>query len=373
MALDIDGLVAPLSDEAPSGPDLSYEAERQQIELSFERNVSGDDGGGEEVDWRGTIRLIEAEAQKTRDIWLPVYLMRAAAQTGQFELVVDSAEYLARLMEERWEDVHPQLEELGFIGRKTPCESLTRLGDFLRPLGKVVLIEHPRLGRYGGDDFARFADQGSSAEGFGMFKALIEETDQDSLREIVARIDHLADCIRRVDTVLTDNADGDTGTNFQPTYEAIAAMRRGVMTQLPAEESAAGEGGDGWADSWSDSGGAAAQAGSQGGHGTSFSGGINSRDDVARALDAICAYYLRAEPNSPVPFALRRAREWISLDFMAVLEDIAPGGLDEAVKVLKGGRIKSLEASASAAFSPSTESGGWGSSPPSAESSDDSW
>jgi type VI secretion system protein ImpA len=72
--------------------------------------------------------------------------------------------------------------------------------------------------------------------------------------------------------------------------------------------------------------------------GKSFSGAINSRADVVRAIDQICVYYERNEPGSPVPFVLRRAKDWISLDFMAMLEDIAPGSLDEATKVLKSQR-----------------------------------
>jgi hypothetical protein len=56
-----------------------------------------------------------------------------------------------------------------------------------------------------------------------------------------------------------------------------------------------------------------------------------------------------------VPFILRRAREWSTLDFMAVLEDIAPGSLDEAGRVLRS-RAKA-EAEGSAA--PVQSNGGW--------------
>jgi predicted component of type VI protein secretion system len=55
-------------------------------------------------------------------------------------------------------------------------------------------------------------------------------------------------------------------------------------------------------------------------------------------IDAIAEYYARCEPGSPVPFALRRARDWVSLDFLSVLEDIAPNSIDEARRVLKNGR-----------------------------------
>jgi type VI secretion system protein ImpA len=79
-------------------------------------------------------------------------------------------------------------------------------------------------------------------------------------------------------------------------------------------------------------------AGGGGSSGSGAIGAINSREDVHRALDAIMAYYKKKEPGSPVPFALRRARDWVSLDFLSVLEDIAPNSLDEARRVLVNGR-----------------------------------
>lgn len=367
MAIDIDSLVAPVSDDQPSGPDLSYESERQQIEAIFDRPI--DDGGAEEgeTDWREAIRLITGEAAKTRDLWLAVYLIRAAAQSGNFDLLADGTELLARLVEERWDDVHPQLDEYGFIGRKSPCESLTRIGDFLGPLGRVPLLEHPRLGRYSGADFERFQEQGSSAEGFGMFRAALEATDAEHLQEVARRLDAIREALRRTDAVMTEKAEGDTATNFQPTYDLLDKFRRAVAAYLPADaQSDAGQGvDDGWGGS-PDTAGAA--TGSSGGHQApsvaGFSGGINSRDDVIRALDAISTYYTRHEPTSPVPFALRRAREWISLDFLAVLEDIAPGSLDEAKRVLTSGRtVENGSANSGAVSAP--DSGSWDNSAPS--------
>jgi type VI secretion system protein ImpA len=362
MAIDIDSLVAPVSDEQPSGPDLSYESERQQIEAIFDRPI--DDGGAEEsdTDWREAIRLITGEAAKTRDLWLAVYLMRAAVQSGNFDLLADGTELLARLVEERWADVHPQLDEYGFIGRKSPCESLTRIGDFLGPLGRVPLLEHPRLGRYSGADFDRFQEQGGSADGFGMFRAALEATDPEHLQQVVGKLDAIRNALHRTDVVMTDNAEGDTATNFQPTYDLLDKIRRAVAANLPADaqaDTAQPDGDDGWGGSHDTASNTAGQfGGPQPASGPGFSGGINSRDDVIRALDAISTYYTRHEPTSPVPFALRRAREWISLDFLAVLEDIAPGSLDEAKRVLTSGRtIDSGSASSGAASAP--DSGSW--------------
>ena len=364
MALDIAALVAPLSDEAPSGPDLAYDDERGELERVFEKPADYDASSDtEEIDWRGTIAMVTAQAERTRDLWLPIYLMRAAAQLGQLDMVSEGADLLAALLEERWADVHPQLDEYGFIGRKTPCESLTRLGDFLNPLGRLTLIAHSRLGSYSGADFIRFQDQGANAENYGMFRALIEATPPEELQAVVDKIDGLRAAIRRSDSVLTDNSDGETSTNFQPTYDAIERIRRAVASMLPVgADSAAAEAptGDAYA-SPSQSTGTSAPSGG----GAGFSGGISSRDDVIRALDAICKYYASYEPTSPVPFALRRAREWISLDFMAVLEDIAPGSVDEAQRVLKGARAGSSVASGGDYSAPEPS--------PATSSSDDGW
>jgi type VI secretion system protein ImpA len=60
---------------------------------------------------------------------------------------------------------------------------------------------------------------------------------------------------------------------------------------------------------------------------------VNSRQDVIRLLDKICAYYQRHEPSSPVPLLLNRARRLVDKNFMEILEDLAPEGLGQARQV----------------------------------------
>jgi type VI secretion system protein ImpA len=367
MALDIAALVAPLSDDAPSGPDLSYDNERVEIESAFERSVSVDSSGDEDVtDWRAVIAQITSQSERTRDMWLPVYLMRAAAASKRFDLVVDGAQLLAGLVEERWGDVHPQLDEYGFIGRKTPCESLTRTGEFLGPLSRVPLIEHPRLGRFTGEDLLRFRDQGASAENYGMFRKVIDDMPADDLQAILADFDGLVTAIRRLDGVMTANAEGDTATNFRPTYDLLDSIRGALVAHVPGaqpEPLTQANADDGWpaeaSDAASGFGGAAMASG------PGFSGAIRSRDEAIRALDAICAYFAAFEPGSPVPLALTRAREWIGLDFMSVLQDIAPNSLGEAGTILRsriGNTNEGVGSSGSdwdAAPAPVVEDSGW--------------
>jgi type VI secretion system protein ImpA len=58
---------------------------------------------------------------------------------------------------------------------------------------------------------------------------------------------------------------------------------------------------------------------------------LNSREQVLAALDKMLAYYERREPASPIPLLLKRVKRLVPMDFLDLMEDLAPG----AVKQLK--------------------------------------
>ena len=80
--------------------------------------------------------------------------------------------------------------------------------------------------------------------------------------------------------------------------------------------------------------GAAANSRGEEGRGARIGGRVDSREDVVKAIDAICDYYRRREPASPVFQLMQRAREWVPLDFLALLEDMAPGSVEEVKRIL---------------------------------------
>lgn len=312
--MTLDELLVPVSDEKPGGEDLFDHPDRQEIEQAFEE-------GAESVDWRGTIALIEQQSRLSKDIWLAIYLARAGARMGRIETVAIGCEMLAGLMERYWDVLHPSLEDYGFIGRRGACESLARIGTFLGPLKRITLVEHPRLGSYSAEDMERFDAEGDSAEGFGMFRHAVEETPPEAFAEKIEVLMQIRASIERVDAALMAHAGDETGTDFKPTYQVIDAMRRLLAPYAGAKDAVE--------EKAPDEAGEAVHSGPRG-----VVGRLESRDDVARALDAISDYYARREPTSPILVALRRVRGWISMDFMALLEDIAPNSVSEAGSVL---------------------------------------
>ena len=57
--------------------------------------------------------------------------------------------------------------------------------------------------------------------------------------------------------------------------------------------------------------------------------GSASREEVIACLDRIIEFYDRTEPASPVPFLARRMRRMVPMDFLELMEDLAPSGLKE--------------------------------------------
>jgi type VI secretion system ImpA family protein len=318
---ELDDLLKPVSPDTVAGPDLAYDPKRQEIEAAFEAGKLADRGEGETPDWPAIIRSIKEQSKLTKDASLAVYLARAGARSQRLSDVALGCAFLAAMFETWWDQVHPGLQEYGYQGRKGACESLASFGDFLLPLRRVVLVAHPRLGQFTAEQIEAFANQGDAAENVGMFRAAIAEIDAAELLATVNVLDDIRKSILRVDAVLMAKAEGDTATNFTPTYEALDSIRKalvavtgvGATPPQPADQT--------------DGAGAAASPAPP-------RGSVESRADVVRALETIIDYYSKHEPGSPIPLVLERAKGWVNMDFLSILNDINPAGAEEAKKVL---------------------------------------
>ena len=148
--VDWAGLVEPL-DGNPVGPDLSYDAERVAIEDVVATWASGE--RAEDVNWRDVIARVQAQAARTRDLWLGIYWARAGAMAGALDAVADGVQLLAALIETHWDMVHPQLDEMGFLGRKSVCDGLARHAEFIQPRThqkvkvRLARTRRPKIGR----------------------------------------------------------------------------------------------------------------------------------------------------------------------------------------------------------------------------------
>jgi type VI secretion system protein ImpA len=308
-----------VSEAEPSGPDRTDESERSAISMTFDA-VFSDANAVADVNWKDIVASIGSELAKSKDIWLPVYMMRAGAMSGKLEVIADGAEILAALVERFWDTVHPQIAEYELQGRISPCNSLADHKTFLLPLQRMVLVAHPRLGSYTGEQLERFAQKGDEEEGFGMFQAAMADLGTEEPAAIVAQLSGIKAALQRTDTIFGAHSSGD-GPNLQKTYEVMDRITRFISPYAGNEEYTTEK--------------AMEQPPSDGMPSAArMSGAIESRDDVLRAIDTINDYYRRKEPSSPVPVVLKRAKQWVNMDFLTILEDINPGSIEDVKRVL---------------------------------------
>ncbi len=67
--------------------------------------------------------------------------------------------------------------------------------------------------------------------------------------------------------------------------------------------------------------------------GGTLPGSIETAQDARTALDTVIAYFRRYEPSSPVPIILERAKRLVGADFMTIMKDLAPAGVDSVMLI----------------------------------------
>ncbi len=334
MAIDVAALLTPLSDDAPCGDDLwgtaPFEALREAFNQADDENV---DPGSIDLDWRGLARDAEALATGARDIRAAGYVARSAARAGSLAGAADGVELLAGLLESFWANVHPVPESDDpddLLERVSAIHALDARSSFITPLREATVLDSRRYGPFTGADLISFrkpaTEEYDPAERRQAFQEALSE-DPAAPTAAVAALDRITGAFARISKVFRDNAPDGPAPSFATSSKAIVELKAilsGFAVEPPSGSEPAGD------DAVVSAG---PSVGGSSGSGKAV-GAINGRDDVIRALDAICDYYDRCEPSSPVAASLRRAKGWVKMDFLSVLAEINPDALREVRKVL---------------------------------------
>ncbi len=322
MQLDVDALLAPVPGDSPCGIDLADDNDRLAVDDIFEA-VQRQDFDGDEPNWRGLTDEIVGMLGRSKDLWLAVYLCRAGARLRDLDQVSGGMRVLAGLLDQ-WDLVFPTIEDVGAQGRKSRVAELTQRRPFLSALEAIPLINDPRHGAFTAAELEQFAGE-AEVSNVG-FSRVMQADGKEKLAESVAHLETAIEAARRCDAAFKANAPNSDQPDFGPLLASLRRMQKAAGAFIGN----AGETADQAAPAADTESAAPASAGGGG----AAVGAIRTRDDVVKALDAICAYYERQEPASPVPLALKRAQAWVHLDFLTVLRDIAPDSLSDARRVL---------------------------------------
>ncbi len=336
--IDVNSLLNEISPDAPTGEDLEYDPAFGELERAAEgkpEQVLGDSTvAAEPADWR-TVRNKATELLgRSKDLRVGVYLTRALVNTDGLPGLSDGLSLVRGLLERYWDNVHPRLDPEDDNDPTFRVNTITTLCDrqaMLNSLRSTPLVSSRALGRFGLHDIAvAKGDAPAPAEGEGSIPdlATIDAAFMDAdLEELQATADAVTRCagdLTAIDAVLMEKI----GSTQAPDLDALAVVLKEAQAVLNEHLARRG----------AVSGEAAAEAGEGEAAATvaaarPISGEITTRDDAIRMMDKISNYFERHEPSSPVPLLMQRAKRLVSMNFMDILEDLAPDGVSQAKNI----------------------------------------
>jgi len=331
LSTSIADLAAPLDELLPCGENLEYDPQFLALEAALNGKPEVQYGStitpATGPDWKATRALALELMGRTRDLRVAVGLTRALLGMDGAPGLAAGLSLLAALLSTQWEQLHPQLDaddDNDPTLRLNTLAALVESGGMLRQLRDMPLVEVRAIGIYGLRDIEA-AEHDGAGDASGAAPATIlaafGAAPQDQLAATCAALDAAYASVGAIDAALARHLAAGAGIDLAPLSALLARAAGQVRPHLAATAlmQEQGEPGDG--------GGAAAPAPPL------REGEIAGRADVVRLLDRVCAWYARAEPSSPVPLLLQRARGLVDMNFTELLEELAPDGLNQLTQI----------------------------------------
>lgn len=321
----------PLADEAaPCGPDLEYDNDFLAITKAAEGKPDSQFGPAEPPDWRAVHELAESMFERSRDLRLAIFWLRASLHIYGYAALPAGLKLLIGLIETHWDHLHPlpDPDDGDMYARVNALTILREPEGLIGDLRSARIFEDRAIGSLTvravevalglSPAFTGETDLGKEPVRL-MFSAAVEK--MPALR---GQCQESLALTRQLMALVNDKLPSGEAPDLRPLY----AIVNGVVSLLPPEAVAGEEGGAGDAEGDDASGGGA--SGSRRG----LSGSVNSRDEAVRAIDMVCDYLKRAEPSNPAPLFLRRGRQLINHDFLQLMKVLAPDSLSEVARVV---------------------------------------
>ena len=360
--LDLAPWLSPLDGENPSGESLRDDPRFHEIEelMRAGSEVVRDERNNPvreqtlPVDWARVMECAEALRAQGRDLRLLVIVARALLNEQGPAGLAEALTLIAKTIETHWDTLHPDLRPAAnprdaALRRVNALLQLENDEDgILGDLRRRTAFTARGLGPIRGLDLERGAIDSRTAQN--------EAAPGMSEREraaLVAEHEQLVGRVHAACAALADQAPDELAAltgGMRAAAEALAALeaalaaRIGDQVLLPglkkalgrmlatlerptpaatAAEAPAPE------PSASPSPVADAAPAPTASGGAAMPDRLSTRAEVVACLDRIIEFYDRTEPASPVPYLARRMRRMVPMDFLELMEDLAPSGIKE--------------------------------------------
>lgn len=330
VVLDTGKLLAPVAGESLSGPNLEYDP----AFLLLEKEAQGKDeqvlgsvtSPAEPPDWNAVCQQALALLERTKDLRVAAHLARGLLHKQGVPAFTEGLSLIRGLLESQWATVHPQLDpedDNDPTMRVTALAALTA-SPVVVALRQAPLLTSRVLGPLSLNDIVPIEGAADTARIQGVFT----EASLAELESCAAALKLGLGDLQAVDQVFETHT-GSRGPDMAALVRYFHQAGQVLQPRLEERRAAEQSNGEAQGDAPAATGGGPA--------GRALTGDILSREDVVRAFDKICAYFQRNEPSSPIPLLVERCKRLVTMDFLEILEDLAPDGVNQA-QVVTGKR-----------------------------------
>ncbi len=337
---NVEEYLQPLSDDAPCGPDLEYDP----LFLAFSQacTVKPEAQYGDTItpevppEWKNVLKLAMKLLARSRDLRVCVPFTRALLHQQDFPGLSIGLRLIEQLLDLHWDSVHPQLDpddDNDPIMRVNTLASLCEGAVVLREILDAVLLESRAHGRFTLRQIDIATGETEVAEdvqkvSLGLIDAAFSDADLDELKALYESLQSACNSIARIEAIVTEKVGASQAIDMSVLFKIVKRAYGYVAERLQVR---IGGNLTGEAGNQSEEVGSPVNADGNVSH--AIRDEISDRNDVLRALEKICDYYSQHEPSSPVPLLLMRARRMVTMNFLEIIENLAPEALNQVYSV----------------------------------------
>jgi type VI secretion system protein ImpA len=342
--IDLEALLSPISDEAPSGESLRYSG--LYDEVSEARRADDNLNLGE---WQTELKVadyrkvkdlvIPALSTQTKDLQLAVWLCEALVKQDGFVGLRDSLDLLRLLTERFWDTIHPEIDEGDMEGRANA------ISWFETTCG--LAIKGAKITGSAGYSYIDWEDskvfdipeglESLSTEDQVKYNALREQAERErrvtadmwrkewaATRRAFAEdlnfvLRECFDGLAALNKVIEEKYDRNQTpslTNLKKSLDDIDSQVKKLLEEKRAEEPDENDQPEG--EEVVNADGTVTVVAGAG----AATGAIQNRRDALKRLDEIAEFFRKTEPHSPVAYLVQRAVKWGHMPLENWLQDV---------------------------------------------------
>lgn len=332
--MDLEKLLTPIRDDAPSGADLRDVAGDLTMENLGELRRAVDpalaEGGeGQEPNWNAVRRECEAALEtRSKDLQLAAHLTEALAHLEGFAGVRVGLELTRELVERFWDGLHPGAESDGTVDQPYRARWLNWMGgsrDFIGAVSQCPIVDTPGSPPLSWRDYrnSELVDekkvhsdptqyQEMIAAGYingEQWLARVGGTDPELLREVLEAVRACESVTHELELACEKRFEADEApslTGLKSLFSDVRGYLEGRVPTAEQPEPAAIE-----------VAGAAPAAVV-----AAPAGPVANREEALRRLGEVAEFFRRTEPHSPISYLVQRAVRWGHMPLEGLLREV---------------------------------------------------